>query len=117
MTKKQLIMEKAAVLFAKQGFDATSSQQITDYCGISKAAFYLTFKSKDELIETLIDQFMMQIISEVDYIVNHSKDEQTILFDFYYTSYHFFQRHSNFSKIFAGAYFPAKTLVIQKDQR
>ncbi len=100
MTKKQLIMEKAAELFAKQGFDATSIQQITDYCGISKGAFYLTFKSKDELIETLIDQFMMQIISEIDYIVNHSKDEQTILFDFYYTSYHFFQRHSNFSKIF-----------------
>ena len=39
MTKKQLIMEKAAELFAKQGFEATSVQQITDYCGISKVPF------------------------------------------------------------------------------
>ncbi|WP_338471421.1 TetR/AcrR family transcriptional regulator [Niallia sp. XMNu-256] len=100
MTKKQLIMEKATELFAKQGFGATSIQQITDYCGISKGAFYLSFKSKDELIETLIDQFMIQIISDIDYIVNRSQNEQDILFDFYYTSYRFFQQHLDFARIF-----------------
>ncbi len=100
MTKKQLIIDKATELFAKHGFESTSVQQITDYCGISKGAFYLSFKSKDELIETLIDQFMMQIISDIDYIVNHPKNEQEVLFDFYYTSYHFFQKHSDFARIF-----------------
>lgn len=100
MTKKQLIMEKAVELFAKQGFESTSVQQITDYCGISKGAFYLSFKSKDELIETLIDQFMLRIVSDIDCIVNQSKDENTLLFDFYYRSYHFFQEHSDFAKIF-----------------
>lgn len=39
MVKKQLIMDKALELFAKQGFEATSVQQITDHCGISKGAF------------------------------------------------------------------------------
>ena len=98
MNKKQLIMEKALELFANQGFEATSVQQITDYCGISKGAFYLSFKSKDELIIALIDHFMMQIISDIDYIVNHTNDEQ-LLYEFYYMIYHSFHKHADFAKV------------------
>lgn len=98
MVKKQLIMERALELFAKQGFEATSVQQITEHCGISKGAFYLSFKSKDELILALIDHFMMQITSDIDYIVRNTKDEQ-LLYDFYYTIYHSFHKHSDFAKI------------------
>ncbi|QCJ44330.1 TetR/AcrR family transcriptional regulator [Bacillus sp. S3] len=98
MVKKQLIMEKALELFAKQGFEATSVQQITDHCGISKGAFYLSFKSKDELIIALIDHFMMQITSDIDYIVKNTKDEQ-LLYEFYYAIYHGFQKHSDFAKV------------------
>lgn len=100
MTKKQLIMEKAVELFAKQGFEATSIQQITEYCGISKGAFYLSFKSKDELVITLIDQFMRDFISDIDHIVNHSENKDAILFEFYFKTYHYFKKHSDFAKIF-----------------
>ena len=98
MVKKQLIMEKALELFAKQGFEATSVQQITEHCGISKGAFYLSFKSKDELIIALIDQFMMQIIADIDYMVKNTKDSQ-LLYEFYYAIYHAFQKHSDFAKV------------------
>ena len=49
MTKKQMIVDSAIELFAQKGIEATSVQQITAHCGISKGAFYLSFKSKDEL--------------------------------------------------------------------
>jgi AcrR family transcriptional regulator len=98
MIKKQLIMEKALELFAKQGFEATTVQQITDYCGISKGAFYLSFKSKDELILGLIDHFMMQFTADIDYIVKNTNHEK-VLYEFYYAIYHSFQKHSNFAKI------------------
>ncbi|KAB2334418.1 TetR/AcrR family transcriptional regulator [Cytobacillus depressus] len=97
MMKKQLIMEKALELFATQGFDATTVQQITDYCGISKGAFYLSFKSKDELILAIIDQFMMEYTSDIDHIVR--SPENNLLYDFYYTTFHSFHKHSNFAKI------------------
>lgn len=97
--KKQLIMEKALELFAKQGFDATSVQQITDHCGISKGAFYLSFKSKDELILALIDHFMMQFTSDIDYIVRNSNNDDELLYNFYYESYHAFLKHTDFAKI------------------
>ncbi|WP_338448800.1 TetR/AcrR family transcriptional regulator [Niallia oryzisoli] len=99
MLKKQLIMEKALELFAKQGFEATSIKQITDYCGISKGAFYLSFKSKDELILTLIDHFMIQITSDIDYIVKNTNDDDKLLYEFYYTTFESFQKHSDFAKI------------------
>ena len=89
MIKKQLIMEKALELFAEQGFEATSVQQITEHCGISKGAFYLSFKSKDELILALIDHFMIQFISDIDYAVKNTKNDEELLYKFYYTTFQF----------------------------
>lgn len=93
-------MEKALELFAEKGFESTSVQEITDECGMSKGAFYLSFNSKDELILSLIDHFMMQVISDIDYIVKSTKDDENLLYEFYYTIFNTFQKHSNFAKIF-----------------
>lgn len=93
-------MEKALELFAEKGFEATSVQEITDKCGMSKGAFYLSFNSKDELILSLIDHFMMQVISDIDYVVKNTKDDEVLLYEFYYTLFNTFQKHSNFAKIF-----------------
>lgn len=97
--KKQLIMEKAIELFARQGFEATSVQQITEHCGISKGAFYLSFKSKDELIIEIIDHFMIQFTSEVDYLVRSTVDGENLLYNFYYAIFNSFQKHSDFGRI------------------
>lgn len=99
MSKRQLIMEKALELFAKQGIEATPIQHITDYCGISKGAFYLSFKSKDELIVALIDHFMMQFTSDIDYKVKNTKDID-LLYTFYFTTFESFHNQSDFAKIF-----------------
>jgi len=99
MVKKQLIMEKALELFAKQGFEATSVQQITEYCGISKGAFYLSFKSKDELILALIDHFMMQFTADADYTVTNTEDDEKLFYEFYYSTFSSFQKHSDFAKV------------------
>ncbi|MCM3364810.1 TetR/AcrR family transcriptional regulator [Niallia sp. Sow4_A1] len=97
MTKKQLIMEKSIELFAKQGFSATSVQQITEHCGISKGAFYLSFKSKDELIMALVDYFMEQFIAKLDYAVNREED---VLYHFYYEIFFAFKENSSFAMLF-----------------
>lgn len=97
MTKKQLIMEKSIELFARQGFAATSVQQITEHCGISKGAFYLSFKSKDELIMALVDHFMEQFIVKLDYTVNNVDD---VLYHFYYEIFLSFKENSSFAMLF-----------------
>lgn len=97
-------MESALELFAKQGFEATSVQQITDKCGISKGAFYLSFKSKDELIIALVDQFMEQIFADIDHLVRNKKDSATLLFDYYYVSFQSFKQHTEFANILMKEY-------------
>jgi AcrR family transcriptional regulator len=91
-------MEKALELFAEQGFEATSVQQITERCGISKGAFYLSFKSKDELILGLIDHFMIEILMDIDHIVRNA-GEAELLYQYYYTMLESFYKHSDFAKV------------------
>lgn len=76
LNKKQLIMENAVFLFAEQGFEQTSIQQITDRAGISKGAFYLSFKSKDELIISLIEYFMNSLLIDIELVVNSNEENK-----------------------------------------
>src|SRR5690625_2048211 len=100
MIKQQRIMEAAIELFAQQGIEATTVQQITDRCGISKGAFYLSFKTKDELVYAIIDHFMMQITIKIDQSVKHHIDDAQLLYRFYYATFDTFYQYSSFTKIF-----------------
>lgn len=100
MVKKQLIMDTALELFAKQGIATTSVQQITESCGISKGAFYLSFKSKDELILELIDDAMKQLVSNLDYQVKHTPVDDNFLYNFYHSVFSTFKKDSDRGKIF-----------------
>ena len=100
MIKKQLIIENAIQLFAEQGFEATSIQQITDKCGISKGAFYLSFKSKDELIFSLIDYFMTEVVADIEQVVNSERPNSQLLYDYYTETFNTFKKHADFARIF-----------------
>lgn len=56
------IIEVAARLFAKRGFEGTSLQDVADAAGISKTAIYHHFKSKDELLVALHHGLIDRII-------------------------------------------------------
>jgi AcrR family transcriptional regulator len=54
---RDLIVMKSIGLFLRTSFKATSIQHITDALGITKGAFYWHFKSKDELLLTIIEKY------------------------------------------------------------
>lgn len=99
MTKKQLIIDSAIELFAIKGIEATSVQQITAHCGISKGAFYLSFKSKDELVLAIIDYFMKNIIMKIDQSVNGTQDKQQRLYNYYVTTFNTLAEYTGFAHI------------------
>ncbi len=47
---REKILERSIRIFAKQGFDAASFQQIADSCGLSQAAVFYHFADKTELV-------------------------------------------------------------------
>lgn len=54
---KQKITECGIKLINEKGFDKVSVSEITAAAGVSKGAFYIHFKSKEDLIERQIRQF------------------------------------------------------------
>lgn len=111
MLKKQLIMEKALELFSEQGFEATSVQQITERCGISKGAFYLSFKTKDELVISMVDYYLQQFITDVDRVVRGAYNKETILVEFYKSIFQAFKNHSASARVF----FNEKVFLTKKE--
>ena len=53
---RQQIVDAADQLFYRQGFDHTSFSDIADAVQISRGNFYYHFKSKDEILEAVIER-------------------------------------------------------------
>jgi AcrR family transcriptional regulator len=53
---RQRILEVAAQLFSERGFAGTSIRDIADALGVTKAALYYHFPSKDAILEELVAQ-------------------------------------------------------------
>ena len=58
MDVRAQILDHATRLFAEQGYDGTSVQQIADAVGIRKPSLLYHFKSKDELRENVIAEML-----------------------------------------------------------
>ncbi|MDP2700219.1 TetR/AcrR family transcriptional regulator [Thalassospira sp.] len=55
MTTRDRIIAAADQLFYRQGFEHTSFSDIADAVGISRGNFYHHFKSKDDILDAVID--------------------------------------------------------------
>ena len=51
----QRVLDAALELFAEHGFEGTSLQQIADRLGVTKAAVYYHFRTKDDLLRALVE--------------------------------------------------------------
>src|SRR5262245_49002589 len=52
---RQRILDVAADLFVEQGYEATSLRAISERLGFTKAALYYHFRSKEEILQALIE--------------------------------------------------------------
>jgi len=64
------IIESAIKLFSKQGYNASSVDDICLEAGVSKGAFYHHFKTKQALFIALLDEWLKNI----DHAIEASKD-------------------------------------------
>ena len=70
--KHRAILETAARLICKKGYEGTSIQEIADACGLTKAGLYHHIESKEQLhVEIMnygMDVFEERVLSEVEHI-------------------------------------------------
>lgn len=55
MSTKERILEEALTLFSEQGYDGTGIDEIAAHVGIKGPSIYKHFKSKEEILDMLID--------------------------------------------------------------
>ena len=84
--KKKVILDAAMKLFACKGYASTSISSIADEANISKGLMYNYFKSKEELLKTILQNFINEIAEMMD--SNHdnrlSKEEAFQFLDNYF---------------------------------
>lgn len=78
--KKLKIMSAALELFAEEGFHATSISQIATKAKISKGLMYNYFKSKEDLLNEIIDNGFGKMINNFDFNKDNFLTDQEFIY-------------------------------------
>ena len=68
--KKQLILDRAAALFARKGFESTTMVDVAQACGTSKSHLYHYFGRKEDLLFAIIREHIDTQAAELVQIVD-----------------------------------------------
>lgn len=60
--RKNEILDAADELFGKKGFDGTSTNDILERVGIARGTLYHHFKSKEEIMDALIERYSERLL-------------------------------------------------------
>jgi len=78
MKTKEVIFEKALILFSENGYTATSIRNICAAVGIKESSFYNHYKGKDALLDAIFESFDKALLSNI--ISNEQLDLLTTQF-------------------------------------
>ncbi|GHO50295.1 TetR/AcrR family transcriptional regulator [Ktedonospora formicarum] len=73
--RKNQILEAALAVFARLGFHESRMDDIASQAGLSKAALYLYYKSKDAIIAALLKHFFVQEFKRVQGLFETNREE------------------------------------------
>ena len=68
--RKLEIIQTAERLFREDGYSNTSVESIIKEMGVAKGTFYYYFKSKDEVLEAIVDYTLDQIVKMTEEVAN-----------------------------------------------
>jgi AcrR family transcriptional regulator len=71
------VQKVALELFAEQGYEKTSLREIAERLGVTKAALYYHFKSKEDIVHSFTDDYFAEIDDLLDWAKDQPRGEQT----------------------------------------
>ena len=72
--RRDVILERAADLFAKQGVAATTVREIAEAVGILSGSLYHHFASKDDIVDAIVVSFMDDLVSRYDAVLASTEE-------------------------------------------
>lgn len=73
--KRRQLLHACADLFARQGYDRTSINDIAAACGVSKALIYHYYPNKEQLLVDIIRRHLADLIETVEAAVRRSDED------------------------------------------
>jgi AcrR family transcriptional regulator len=71
------VQEVALELFAEQGYEKTSLREIAERLGVTKAALYYHFKSKEDIVHSFTDDYFAELDALLDWAKDRPRDDET----------------------------------------
>ena len=71
------VQKVALELFAEQGYEKTSLREIAGRLGVTKAALYYHFKSKEDIVHSFTDDSFAEIDDLLDWAKDQPRTEET----------------------------------------
>jgi AcrR family transcriptional regulator len=71
--RRKEIMQTAAQFFLSQGYEETSINMIVEYLGIAKGTFYHYFKSKEEILGAILEEYLERFAQQIRAIASSNK--------------------------------------------
>ncbi|QPQ31395.1 TetR/AcrR family transcriptional regulator [Lysinibacillus sp. JNUCC 51] len=69
--RRNEILDAADELFGQKGFDGTSTNDILEKVGIARGTLYYHFKSKEDIMDALIERYNTQILGSAKEIASN----------------------------------------------
>ncbi len=98
---RQRLMNAACELFTSKGFVESTISEITSKAGVGKGTFYTYFRSKEELVEAIIDEGMEELLEDIHVSMNEAtKSGSTTFRAFIRSNLEFFSNNQAILKFF-----------------
>lgn len=69
LDRRDVILQRAADLFAKQGVAATTVREIAEAVGILSGSLYHHFSSKDAIVDAIVSSFMDDLVTRYEAVL------------------------------------------------
>ncbi len=97
---RKLILETAAELFARDGYDGTGMKQIADHIGISVGKLYTHFEGKEDILRELIENYTGELREKGEKARDQSLPPLEQLRNWFRAAIDHYRKHRNLVMIF-----------------
>ncbi len=98
--KKELIINAAIKIFAEKGFYNAKVADVAHQAGVADGTIYLYFRNKDDLLISLFETKMEEILLRFSALVNSKKDAEKKLRQFILLYFQMIEEDENLAEVF-----------------
>ena len=112
--RKNEILDAAETLFTLKGFDKTSTNEILEAVGIARGTLYYHFKSKEDIMDALIERHTSRLLKDAKEI---AEDKGKPVYDRIIQSVRALKMNQSGNEVLEHIHRPQNALMHQKVQK